>query len=130
MIVGDRTSTRNLVRKFLELPGITFCECESGDEAVMRAREFKPDWVALDVHMHGRNSFQSAEDLRAAHPSAQIFIVTGLDEPQSQQHPSSVGAGGLVSNQNLAALRMRLIKEMCDLNEKPPGSKSRTPDTK
>ena len=128
MIVGDRAGTRNLVRKFLELPGITFCECASGDEAVLRAREFKPDWVTLDVHMSGRNSFQSAEDLRAEHPSAQIFIVTGLDEPHYHQRSSSVGAVGLIHNENLAALRMSLIKEMCDLNALPPGSKSWMPD--
>jgi hypothetical protein len=59
----------------------------------------------------------------------QIIIVTGLDEPYSQQLSSSVGAVGLIYMENLASLSMRLIKEMCDLNEMPPGSGSRMPDT-
>jgi DNA-binding response OmpR family regulator len=128
MIVDDRTSTQKLVRKFLELPGITFCECASGDEAVLRARVFKPDWVTMAVHMPGRNGFQSAEDLRKEHPSVQIIIITDLDEPHYQQLSSSIGAVGLIYMENLASLRMMLIKEMCDLNEMPPGSESRMPD--
>jgi DNA-binding response OmpR family regulator len=129
MIVDDRTSTQKLVRKFLELPGITFCECTSGDEAVLRAREFKPDWVTMAVHMPGRNGFQYAEDLRKEHPLVQIIIVTDLDEPHLQQLSSSVGAAGLIYMENLASLRMRLIKEMCCFNEMPPSSESRTPGT-
>ena len=36
MIVDDHPGTREMIRKFLGLPGITFCECASGDEALLR----------------------------------------------------------------------------------------------
>jgi hypothetical protein len=58
----------------------------------------------------------------------QIILVTGLDEPHFEENSSFVRAAGLICRENLAALRMRLIKEMCDLDETPPGSKSRLPD--
>ena len=113
-----------MIRAILDMTGITFCECASGDEAVARAREFKPDWVTMDVHMPGRNGFQSTEALRAEYPSAQVIIVTGLDEPHFQQLSHSVGAVGLIYKENLASLRMRLVKEMCDLNPVSPGAES------
>lgn len=103
MIVDNRTSMRKLVRKLPELPGMTVCERASGDEAVLRMREFKPDCVTMDARMPGRNGFPSAENLRPVPP---VFC-----------------------EENFAALRMRLIKKMCDLNEMPPGSESRMPDT-
>ena len=59
MIVDDHASTREMIRKFLDFPGMTYCECSSGDEAVSFAREFKPSWVTMDVHMPGLNGFQS-----------------------------------------------------------------------
>lgn len=127
MIVDDHASTRKMIRAILDMAGITFCECASGDEAVARAREFKPDWVTMDVHMPGRNGFQSTEALRAEYPPAQVIIVTGLDEPHFQQLATSVGAAGLIYKENLTALRMRLIKEMCALDPISPGSEGRLP---
>jgi two-component system, chemotaxis family, protein-glutamate methylesterase/glutaminase len=70
MIVDDHAGTREMIRKFLDFPGITFCECASGDEAVARAGEFKPHWVTMDVHMPGLNGFESTEALRVQYPSA------------------------------------------------------------
>ncbi len=117
-----------MIRTILDMPGITFYECASGDEAVSRAREFKPDWVTMDVHMPGRNGFQSTEALLAEYPSARIIIVTGLDEPHFEQLSDSVGAVGFIHKDNIMALRMRLIKEMCLFDSTPPASEGRLPD--
>lgn len=130
MIVEDHASTRKLLRKFLDMPGITFCECASGDEAVLCAREFKPDWVTMDVHMPGRDGFQSAEALRAEHPPARIVMVTGLNEPYFQKLSDSVGAVGIIYKENLIALRMMLIKEMCNFKSTSPASEGLPPVTK
>jgi CheY-like chemotaxis protein len=129
MIVDDHASTRKMLRKFLDLPGITFCECVSGDEAVLRAREFKPDWVTMDVHMPGRDGFQSTEALCAEHPSVRIIIVTGLNEPHFQQLSHSVGAVALIYKENLLALRTMLTDEMNNLNPTSPASEGRLPVT-
>jgi len=119
MIVDDHASTREMIRKFLGLPGITFCECSSGDEAVLQARKFKPNWVTMDVNMPGSNGFQSTEILRAENPSARIIIVTGFNEPHFRQLAHSVGAVGLIYKENLMALRMMLTSEMGNVNPPP-----------
>jgi DNA-binding NarL/FixJ family response regulator len=129
MIVDDDAGTRKMIRAVLDMSGITFCECASGDEAVLRAREFRPDWVTMDVHMPGRNGFKSTEALCAEHPSAQVIIVTAADEPYYQQLATTVGAVGLIYKKNLAPLRMRLIKELCDFKPTPSVSESSPPDT-
>jgi CheY-like chemotaxis protein len=112
MIVDDHASTREMIRKFLNLPGITFCECASGEEALLQAREFKPNWITVDVNMPGLDGFQTAEALRAAHPSAHIIIVTGYNEPHFRRLSNSVGATGLICKENLSALHMMLSNEM------------------
>ena len=112
MIVDDHASTREMIRNFLDLPGITFCECASGEEALILAREFKPNWITVDVNMPGLDGFQAAEALRAEHPSAHIIIVTGYNEPHFRKLSNSVGAVGLICKENLAALHKMLSSEM------------------
>ena len=112
MIVDDHAHTREMIRKFLALPGMTFCECASGDEAMRCVRDFKPNWITMDVNMPGLNGFQSTEALRAEFPSARVIIVTGYNEPHFRQLSRSVGAVGLVCKENLMALRMMLSNEM------------------
>jgi len=103
-----------MIRKFLDFPGITFCECDGGEEAISRAREFKPDWVTMDVHMPGLNGFQSTEALRIACPTARVMIVTSDNQPHFRQISREVGAIGLLAKENLMALRMMLAKEIAD----------------
>jgi DNA-binding NarL/FixJ family response regulator len=117
MIVDDHASTREMIRNFLNLPGITFCECATGDEAVSRAREFRPNWVTMDVHMPGRNGFQSTEALRVEHPAARVMIVTSDNQPHFRRLSHEVGAVGLLAKENLIALRMMLVKEMTNSNQ-------------
>jgi DNA-binding NarL/FixJ family response regulator len=114
-----------MIRKFLDFPGMVFCECASGDEAVALAREFKPGWVTMDVHMPGLNGFQSTEALRVAHPAARVMIVTSDNQPHFRQLSREVGAIGLIAKENLMALRMMLAKEIAD-QKKSAGTQVQT----
>jgi len=112
MIVDDHAETREMIRKFLSLPGITFCECGSGEEALCSAREFQPDWITLDVNMPGLSGFQAAVALRAQNPSARVVIVTGYNEPQFRRLSNAVGAVGLICKENLMTLHTLLNDEL------------------
>jgi DNA-binding NarL/FixJ family response regulator len=114
MIVDDHAHTREMIRKFLDFPGMTYCECSSGTEAVEMAREFKPNWVTMDVHMSGLNGFESTKALRVAHPAARVMIVTSDNQPHFRQLSREVGAIGLIAKENLMALRMMLAQEIAN----------------
>jgi two-component system chemotaxis response regulator CheY len=101
MIVDKQPHTREMVRNFLNLPGITVCECASGDEALARAREFKPDWITMDMSQIGNDSFQSADALREAHPSAQVIIMTGYNETNFHKLYHSVGRSALLEKKTV-----------------------------
>jgi CheY-like chemotaxis protein len=121
MIVDDHAPAREMIRQFLALPGMTFCECASGDEALQRAREFKPHWITMDVNMPGLNGFQSTEALRVEHPSARVIIVTAHNEPHFRQLSLEAGAVALISKENLLALRTMLTREMAGTYFPPLG---------
>jgi len=112
MIVDSHPSTRTMIRNFLDLPGITFCECDSGDEALLHCREFKPNWIILAANLSGLDGFQTAEALRVEHPNARIFIVTNHNEPHFHKLSNSSGAVCLIYKENLMALHMMLSDEL------------------
>ncbi len=112
MIVDDHPGTREMIRKFLTTPGVTFCECASGNEALGRAREFKPDWVTMDINMPGLNGFQSTKALLLEHPSAHIVIVSSFNDPHFRQFAHEAGAVCFILKDNILALRMMLAQEM------------------
>ena len=112
MIVDDHASTREMIRKFLTSPGVTFCECASGDEALAQAREFKPHWVTMDINMPGLNGFQCTRALLQEHPDARVVIVSSFNEPHFRQFAHDAGAVSFILKENILALRMMLAQEM------------------
>ena len=122
MIVDDHAPAREMIRRMLSLPGVTFCECASGEEALQRVREFKPHWVTMDVNMPGLNGFQSTEALRAEHPSARVIIVTSFAEAQYRQRSRAAGAVAFISKENLLALRLLLMQSLGGHHPAPPAA--------
>lgn len=105
MIVDDHEGARKMIREMLTFPGVTFCECASGEEALEVARVFQPDWITMDVRMPGLNGFQAATLIQEEHPAARIVIVTTENHPHMRQMSRVVGAVGYFRKENLIELR-------------------------
>jgi CheY-like chemotaxis protein len=109
MIVDDHAGVRNMIRQLLAAPGDRFVECASGEAAVQTAREFKPDYVTMDVRLPDLGGLEAARAIRAIHPPSRVIIVTSYDQPFLRQTASEVGAIAYVLKDNLAELRSVLI---------------------
>jgi DNA-binding response OmpR family regulator len=75
-IVDDHANTREMNRDFLSLSGIMFCECATGEEALVQVCEFKSNWITMDGNIPSLNGFQCAEAPRAEHPSVHIILLS------------------------------------------------------
>lgn len=105
MIVDDHAGARQMIREMLTFPGVTYCECVSGNEAMEKAREFKPDWITMDIRMPGLNGFQAATLIQEEHPATRIVIVTNDNHPHLRQMARVVGAVAYFQKENLPKLR-------------------------
>ena len=105
MIVDDHDGARQMIREMLTFPGVTICECASGEEAVEKAREFKPDWVTMDVRMPGINGFQAAALIQEAQPTVRIIVVSTDNHPYLRRMARVVGAVGYFRKEKLVELR-------------------------
>lgn len=111
LIVDDQANTRDLIRTFLAMPGITFQECDSGTDAVACVQKFKPHWITMDIRMPGMNGFEAIKAIKQACPDARVLIVTSFNEPQYRDMARAAGAAGFILKENLLALRMVLERE-------------------
>lgn len=119
MIVDDHAGTREMIREVLALPGIVFCECASGDEALRSAREFKPDWITIDVNLPGRDGFEVTRTLRAEHPQVRVIIFTAHKDPHFRDLSNSVGAAAIIYKDNITTLGALLERKMVNVDPSP-----------
>jgi len=104
MIVDDHEGMRNMIRQLIAAPGDSVVECGSGDEAVQKAGEFKPDCVTMDISMPGLCAFNTARGIRKAHPAARVIFVSSHDQPDYRRAAQEAGAVGYVMKENLSEL--------------------------
>jgi len=110
MIVDDHAGVRNLIRQLLSAPGDRFLECTTGVDAVQAARDFKPDYVTMDIRLPDLSGLEAARAIRAIHPTCRIVIVTSYDQEFLRQSARQVGAIAYVLKENLTELRSVLFR--------------------
>lgn len=72
-------------------------EAQSGEEAVTRARELKPDVVLMDVKMPGIGGIEATKKLLNQDQPAKIIAVTALDDDLYPNRLMQAGAKGYVT---------------------------------
>ena len=98
-----------MIRQLLASPGDSFVECATAAHAVEAARDFKPDYVTMDVRLPDLSGLAAASAIRAVHPPSRIIIVSSYDQPFLRQTASELGAIAYVLKDELSKLRSLLI---------------------
>ncbi len=82
LVVDDEPSVVNAISRFLEPRGYESVGCYSGDGALSKARELKPDAILLDILLPDRNGFDVLKDLKSSADTKDIpvIVVSGLDD--------------------------------------------------
>lgn len=99
LVVDDHDLVRmGLVRMLSDVKGFEVIgEAQSGEEAVTRARELKPDVVLMDVKMPGIGGIEATKKLLNQDQPAKIIAVTALDDDLYPNRLMQAGAKGYVT---------------------------------
>lgn len=87
LIVDDSRMSRMLIRAMVAQlrPDWTIVEAVSGDEALAKVDELKPDFVSMDVNMPGIGGMEAAGRIRMHHPAIRIALCTANIQESIQQ---------------------------------------------
>jgi DNA-binding NarL/FixJ family response regulator len=111
LLADDNQVILQLLRRLIEShAGWQVCgEAATGQEALARAMELKPDLLVLDFAMPGLNGLQVAEQISRACPNLPIILHTIHDFPEMIAEAKRVGIREVVSKGDTAA---RLLDTM------------------
>jgi DNA-binding NarL/FixJ family response regulator len=97
--VDDQAFVRAALRDLFETQsGFVACsEAENGADAIIKARELKPDLIVLDLSMPVMNGLDAAKILRQILPEVPVLLLTAHPTRATEQAAFDVGIRAVFS---------------------------------
>ncbi len=103
LIVDDNAGFRRGVKILLayEPDIVVIGEAADGQEAILKARELKPDLVLMDVRMPGISGIDATRQLKEEIPELKVIVLTIFDLEEYREAAMASGANGYVAKKSL-----------------------------
>lgn len=97
MTVDDSLVMQEEMRRMLEDSGIEIASaCRSGEEALERFEEARPDVVLMDIVMPGMDGLAATSALLSRWPETPVVIVSSLAYDDTTRWANEIGAKGVI----------------------------------
>lgn len=99
LVVDDHDLVRTgITRMLADIDGLRVVgEANSGEEALLKVRELKPDVVLMDVKMPGIGGLETTRKLMRSHPEIKVVAVTVCEEDPFPTRLLQAGAAGYLT---------------------------------
>lgn len=104
LIVEDEPVTRRGLELFIQrLPGIDVVGIvTSGEEALLKANELRPDLVLMDIGLPGIDGIDAAAKIKSENPSQRVLMLTVDSSAEAVFAAFDAGADGYVLKSSFA----------------------------
>jgi CheY-like chemotaxis protein len=102
---------RQMIKRLVGDLTEAFTECADGSHSLEAYRQYRPDWVLMDIKMEEMDGLRATRQIKAAFPEARIIIVSGYDDSKLREAAHSAGACAYLNKENLPELRQILSQE-------------------
>jgi len=96
LVVDDEPQIRRIMRTTLTTAGYQVEDAKSGEEAVLKLREYRPDLVLLDINMPGMGGLAACKEIRAD-PNVAIIMLTVHNTEAAKVEALDAGADDFVT---------------------------------
>jgi len=99
LVVDDHDLVRTGISRMLgDIDGLQVIgQADSGEEAIKKARELKPDVVLMDVKMPGIGGLEATHKLLRSYPDLKVIAVTICEEDPFPTRLLQAGAAGYLT---------------------------------
>ncbi|HLJ46696.1 MAG TPA: response regulator transcription factor [Bryobacteraceae bacterium] len=96
LVVDDEPQIRRIMRSTLTVAGYEIADAKSGEEALDRIRDFRPDLILLDMNMPGMGGLEACRAIRADSQAA-IIVLTVRNTENDKVEALDAGADDFVT---------------------------------
>jgi DNA-binding NarL/FixJ family response regulator len=86
------------------------CEAENGRQAVVMAKEHKPEVLLIDIAMPHLNGLETARQILQAKPSSRILILSAHSDIAYLEKAIDLGVAGFLIKQTSASMLAKAIR--------------------
>ena len=112
LIVDDHPLFREGLKTLLAAlePGVRISDAGSVDEAVALRGDDAPDLILLDMNLPGTSRLDALHQVKAAHESASVVVVSGDENPLLIRSAVDAGAAGYIPKSTEASLTIQALR--------------------
>jgi len=93
LIVDDEIDVREFAANFFRKRKLEVATAGSGEEAIEKINQNKPNLVLLDIKMEGMSGIQTLEAIKKIDQSIQVFMVTGTNPKDNEAYTKCLELG-------------------------------------
>jgi CheY-like chemotaxis protein len=99
LLADDSVTIQKVVGISLASEDITLVTVDNGDDAIVRARELRPDAILADCVMPGCSGYEVCEQIQAdpALRHIPVLLLTGTFEAFDEERATRCGAAGHIA---------------------------------
>lgn len=114
MLVDDHAVVRMGFRLLLEGSSDikVVAEADSGEDAIRRFSELKPDVVVMDISMPGIGGLEAISRIVAKEPAAKILVLSAHEDAMHARRVLKAGAVGYLTKRSAAEALMQAIRQV------------------
>jgi two-component system, NarL family, invasion response regulator UvrY len=118
MLVDDHAVVRMGFRLLLDAaPDMrVVAEADSGEEALRRVDEARPEVVVMDISMPGIGGLEAVRRIIAKEPAARILVLSAHEDAMHARRVLKAGAAGYLTKRSAAEALIQAIREVSQGN--------------
>jgi two-component system, NarL family, response regulator NreC len=116
LVVDDHEVIRRVICSLLSSdPTLdVICQTADGEQAVLKAKELRPDLVLLDISLPGISGIEAARRIRNSSPNSHIIFLSQHDSLQVVESAMRVGGHGYVAKIDAGSELLKAIRAVSD----------------
>jgi DNA-binding response OmpR family regulator len=118
LVVDDNQDIRDLITLILEDEGYPVLIAPEGEAALSLISHHDPDLVLLDVMMPGRSGIEILKEIRGAHSSMPVVMITAKSQGVDIDRAVEAGATSYIVKPFRANILLEKIQSLLPMEDK------------